>query len=345
MRDRGNPGWGIHDQIGDNHVNRPSSSSSPALGPKAKTQSATPPGGARDLLRRQGLPAEDSTDLPDSPLTFPDGGNYRIEVSGVERLSTLEALVDEAAKREIHIHRAVSFVAGSTLLDSQELRAFASLAAERDIEVIACPGPRAAWDRGRQAVTPEGKATGGRVRGSDNLRLLIEDYLRMLDCGLRGILVWDEGVLDILAKAREAGDIPPETVMKVSVFTGHGNPASLRLVESLGANSINPVGDLSRAMLAAIRSVLTIPLDVYASVYDSFGGMNRFWETGELARVASPCYFKIEPGATEKGVYTAWADPDWIDARVRDRVRHAAIMHELAAVTTPSVRPSPRPGG
>jgi hypothetical protein len=307
------------------------------------TDASVPLKTGAQLLEAQGLPAVDSTTLPDSPLRFPDGGHYRIEVSGVERLSTLEALIDEANQREIHVHRAVSFVAGATLLDVGELRAFAELAAESSIEVIACPGPRAAWDLGRQAVTAEGKATGGRVRGADNLRLLLDDYMRCLECGFRGILVWDEGVLDVLARARDAGDIPPETVMKVSVFTGHGNPAALRVVEALGADSINPVGDLSRPMLAAIRSVIQIPLDVYAFVYDSFGGMNRFWETGEIGRVSSPCYLKIEPGATEKGVYTAWSEPEWLDARVRDRVRHAAIMHELAARTTPQVKRSPAP--
>jgi hypothetical protein len=296
-----------------------------------------------ELLESHGLPSEDSTTLPDSPSTFEDGGHYRIEVSGVERLSTLEALIDEAKQRELHVHRAVSFVSGATLLDVGELRAFAKLAAENSIEVIACPGPRAAWDLGRQAVTPEGKAAGGRVRGTDNLRLLLDDYMRCIECGFRGLLVWDEGVLDVLVHAREAGDIPPQTVIKVSVFTGHGNPAALRIVEALGADSINPVGDLSRPMLAAIRSVVSVPLDIYAFVYDSFGGMNRYWETGEIARVAAPCYFKIEPGETEKGVYTAWAEPDWLDARVRDRVRHAAIMHELAARTTPQVKPSPAP--
>ena len=324
-------------------MNRPSPPSSAVAEPATRKGEDTTLASAQELLEKRGLPFEDATELPDSPLTFDDGGHFRIEISGVERFSTLQALVDEATKRGLHVHRAVSFVAGATLLDQGELRAFAELAAEYDVEVIACPGPRAAWDLGRQAVTAEGKASGGRVRGSDNLRLLLEDYLRLFDCGLRGILVWDEGVLDILAKARGAGDIPPETVMKVSVFTGHGNAAALRIVESLGADSVNPVGDLSRPMLAAIRSVLKIPLDVYAFVYDSFGGMNRYWETGEIARVAAPCYFKIEPGENEKGVYTAWADPEWLDARVRDRVRHAAIMHELAARTTPAVKASPPP--
>lgn len=322
-------------------MNKPASPE-PAVAPATKDEGvrlAT----ARELLQGHDLPTEDSPDLPDSAHRFPDGGHYRFEVSGVERLSTLEALVDEARARHIHIHRAVAFVSGATLLDVGELRAFAELAAENSIEVIACPGPRAAWDLGRQAVTPEGKACGGRVRGADNLRLLLEDYLRCLECGFRGLLVWDEGVLDILARARTSGAIPADTIMKVSVFTGHGNPASLRIIEALGADSVNPVGDLSRPMLAAIRSTIQIPLDVYAFVYDSFGGMNRYWETGEIARVAAPCYFKIEPGETEKGVYTAWSEPEWLAARVRDRVRHASIMHELAARTTAGVLPSPPP--
>lgn len=298
---------------------------------------------AVQLLERSGIPPEDSLTVPDSPLTFPDGGHFRLEVSGIERLSTLQAMVDEVARRGTFVHRVVAFVAGATLLDKGELTAFAQLAAANQIEVVACPGPRAAWDRGRQAVSAEGKAAGGRVRGSDNLRMLFDDYVRLLECGFRGLLVWDEGVLDMLSGARERGDIPPDTFFKVSVFTGHGNAAAIRVVERLGADSVNPVGDLSRAMLSAIRSVVTIPLDIYAAVYDSFGGMNRLWEAGELARVAAPCYFKLEPGETEKGVYTAWADPTWQAERARDRVRFGQILIELAQRTTPSVAASPTP--
>lgn len=299
---------------------------------------------AAQLLELHGIPPEDSTTLPDSPLTFPDGGHFRLEISGIERLSTLEAMIDESQRRGLFVHRIVAFVAGATLLDRGELKAFAELAGEHGIEVIAVPGPRAAWDLGRQAVTQEGKAAGGRVRGSDNLRMLLEDYLRCLEAGFTGLLVWDEGVLDILATARARGDIPRETKLKVSTFTGHGNAAALRLLATLGADSVNPVGDLSRPMLAAIRSVVDIPLDVYAYVYDSFGGMNRLWEAGEIARVASPCYYKMEPGESEKGVYTAWADPAWMAERARDRVRYSEILIELAQRTTPAVAPSPGPG-
>jgi len=298
---------------------------------------------AASILAAQGLLPSDDYALTPSRLRFEDGGHFRLEISGVERLSTLEAMIDEADQRDIYIHRIVAFGAGATLLDRGELRAFAELAAERQIQVIACPGPRGGWDSGRQARTEEGAISGRRVRGADNLRFLIDDYVRIFDCGFRGALVWDEGVLDLLANARASGSIPPDTVFKVSVYTGHANAASIRILERLGANSLNPVGDLSRPMLAAIRAAVKIPLDVWAIVFESFGGMNRLWEAGEIAAVAAPCYFKLEPGDAEGNTYTAWADPSFHDQLVRHKVRHAEVLLELAAQTSPDVKPSPAP--
>jgi hypothetical protein len=303
----------------------------------------TPVTGGSAILARQGLPASDDYALTSSPLSFGDGGRYRIEISGVERLSTLEALLQESARRNVFIHRVVAFGAGATLLDQGELRAFAELAAENAIEVIACPGPRTGWDTGRQALSAEGTTAGRRVRGVDNLRYLLDDYLRIFSCGLRGVLVWDEGVLDILNKARAAGDIPADAVFKVSVYTGHANPAAVKVLQGLGADSLNPVGDLSRPMLAAIRSVVTIPLDIWAITFESFGGMNRLWEAGDIARVAAPCYFKIEPGESEAVMYNSWIDEKYHEDLIRHKVRHAAILNELAAVTNGDVSPSPRP--
>jgi len=295
------------------------------------------------ILARQGLPAADDYALATSPLSFSDGGKYRIEVSGVERLSTLEALLEESDRHGVFVHRIVCFGGGATLLDKGELRAFGQLAAENGIEVIACPGPRTGWDTGRQALSAEGGTTGRRVRGTDNLRYLLDDYLRIFSCGMRGVLVWDEGVLDVLSKARSAGDVPADAVFKVSVYTGHANPAAIRIVQDLGADSLNPVGDLSRPMLAAIRSVVTIPLDIWAITFESFGGMNRLWEAGDIARVAAPCYFKIEPGESEAVMYNPWIEEKYHQQLIRHKVRHAAILNELAAVTSGDVLASPKP--
>jgi hypothetical protein len=308
------------------------------------TTTPTPVADAAAILSHQGLPSSDGYALTPSEKRFDDGGHFRLEISGVERLQNLETLIAEADARDVHIHRIVAFGGGATLLDRGELRAFAELAREREIDVVACPGPRGGWDLGRQAMTSEGSTAGRRVRGVDNTRFLIDDYLRLFEAGHRGVLVWDEGVLDVLNRARAAGDIPTDARFKVSVYTGHGNPAAVRVVEALGADSLNPVGDLSRPMLAAIRSVVDIPLDVWAITFDSFGGMNRLWEAGAIAEVAAPVYFKIEPGESEGVMYNGWTEPEFHDRLLRHKVRHASILLELAAQTAPGIAASPRPG-
>ncbi len=303
--------------------------------------SAGRPVTAESLLRAQSLPESDDYSLKPSAARFADGGHFRIEVSGVERVSTLETLLTEAKHHDVFVHRIISFGGGATLLDKAELTDFAALASENGIEVVACPGPRAGWDSGRQLVTSEGVTTGKRIRGIDNIKYLLNDILRIFSVGIRGVLVADEGVLDILNKARQRGDIPIDAFFKVSVYAGHANPASIRLLESLGADSVNPVGDLSRPMLAAIRAATTVPLDIWAITFDSFGGMNRLWEAADIARVAAPVYFKIEPGASEEVMYNGYIDPEYHQNLIRHKVRHAAILTELAATIGSDVLASP----
>lgn len=282
-----------------------------------------------DLLALVGLPARDAYDLPSSPLRFPDGAHYRIEISGVERVSTLEALVDEMEKRRVPIHRLICTVMGATLLDRKELKDFAILAASKRLEVIITPGPRPQWDLGKQIATPEGAVSGLRIRGMDNVRALLHDILRLIELGFRGFLVWDEGVLDLLNNLRSRGDIPAETVFKVSIFAGHANPAGARLCERLGADTLNPVVDLTPPMLAAIRKTISMPMDLHVYLCESFGGQNRFWESAELARVAAPCYFKIEPGTSVSALYKPWISEDMLASFVREKVKYAEIIREL----------------
>ncbi|MBC7098671.1 hypothetical protein H5T52_06080, partial [Candidatus Bipolaricaulota bacterium] len=177
------------------------------------------------LMEKHGVPGRDVYELPESPLRFPDGAHYRMEISGVERPEVLEAVVTEAQRRKVPVHRMISTVMGATLLDRAELRDFAQIAAEAKVEVILTPGPRSGWDTGRQLVTPEGGLSGLRFRGADQLRYVLADILRAVELGFRGFLVLDEGLLWLLSRMREEGDLPKEVVFKVSVFAGHGNPA------------------------------------------------------------------------------------------------------------------------
>lgn len=103
-----------------------------------------------EYMEEAGFPGRDLYDLPSSDKRFPDNSSYRIEISGIEGPRILEALIDEKNKRDVPVHRLISFCQGGTLFDKQELKDFAQMAAEAKIEVIAVPGPRNAWDTGRQ---------------------------------------------------------------------------------------------------------------------------------------------------------------------------------------------------
>ncbi len=297
----------------------------------------------RDFMEHMGIPGRDGYDLADSPKSFADGAHWRIEVAGVERASTMEAMIKEARKRDVIVHRAVATVGGSTYCDFEELKAMAEMARDEQIEVVMVVGHRKAWDPGsKEAATPEGVMQGMRLRGSDNVSYHIADMMRNIEAGIRGFLVYDEGVLNILKGMRDQGLIPPETVFKYSVFGGQCSAAGAKLVESLGANSMNPLSDISLPILSSIRKAVDIPLDVYVIIVDAFGGMFRAYEAPEIARVAAPIYFKIEPGTSESDIYKPWAFEGFHQDLIREKVKIAQIVQELMTRHAPQLKTSKR---
>jgi hypothetical protein len=293
----------------------------------------------RDFMEGMGIPGRDLWALPDSGQTFPDGAHWRVEVSGVERASTMEAMIDEARKRDIPVHRAIATVGGSSLLDAAELRDMARIAHDAGVEVIMAIGHRKAWDVGsKEMSTWEGGMWGARLRGSDNVSYWLADMMRNIDAGIRGFLVYDEGVLSIVNKMRSDGFVPRETVFKCSVFAGQCSPAGARVVESLGANTFNPSSDVSLPILAAIRKSVRMTLDVYVAIVDSMGGEYRLMETPEIARVASPCYFKIEPGKSEPDMYKPWIEEKWHADFVREKVKMADVIREVMSRHAPQLK-------
>jgi hypothetical protein len=295
----------------------------------------------RGFIESMGIPGRDLWELPTSSLNFPDGTHYRIEIAGVERVSSMEALIDEAKKRNIVIHRIIATVGGSTYCDFEELKAMAQMANTEKIEVVMTVGHRKSWDSGsKEMSTNEGSMQGFRLRGSDHISYWLADLMRNIEAGFRGFLVYDEGVLLILEQMRKKGFIPPETIFKFSVFGGYCSAAGAKLVESLGANTLNPASDVSLPILASIRKAVTIPLDVYISVVDSFGGMFRAYESPEIARISSPCYFKFEPGTSESDIYKPWVAESWHQEFVRQKVKMAAIVKEIMEKHAPELRSS-----
>src|SRR5712691_2672647 len=59
----------------------------------------------RALLATLGLPNADLHALPDSPLRFPDGAHYRVEIPSTEGPRPFRAALDEAARLDVPVVR------------------------------------------------------------------------------------------------------------------------------------------------------------------------------------------------------------------------------------------------
>ncbi len=229
--------------------------------------------------------------LPDSTKMFADGAQYRFEVPGIQKPDALEGLLDALDKYEIMVHR-VTQTKGIMLLTDQEILEMTDMAKDARLELFLSVGPRASYDTSASAKTKEGARIGYRLRGYDNLNYAIEDVKRAVNLGVRGIVIYDEGLLWALGQMREEGELPSNVHFKVSAHCGHGNPASARLLEIIGADSFNPVRDLQIPMLASIREAIDISLDIHMENPKSSGGFIRHYEAPEIIRKACPVYLK-----------------------------------------------------
>jgi hypothetical protein len=279
---------------------------------------------ANELLSDLGLPGRDLHDLPDSGKRFPDGARYRVEIPSVEGPRVLEAVLDEAEKRDVQLHR-VSQGSGIMLLTDGEILEMCAVCRERGLELSLFVGPRASWETGAGVTSGAGKVLGAQHRGQDQLAYALEDVLRGVSLGLRGVLLADAGLLWVLRDLKAKGELPEDLVVKVSVQLAAANAAAVKAMEDLGAGTYNTPTDLSLAQLAAIRAVTELPLDVYVEVPDDFGGFVRHYEIPDLVRVASPVFVKfglrnapnIYPSGTHLEATAA--------ALGRERVRRAEI--------------------
>jgi hypothetical protein len=278
----------------------------------------------RAFVQGLGLPPGDLKEEPTSSKRFPDGAQYRVEIPSVEGPGALAAVLEEAEARRVPVVR-ISQGSGVMLLTDGEIREMAKLGAEAQVEVSLFVGPRAAWETGAQVLSPAGRNLGARHRGMEQLIYALEDIKRACSLGIRGVLVADEGLLWVAGEMKKAGELPAGLVLKVSVQMGAANPASIRLQERLGADTYNVPTDLSLAQLAAIRTAVDIPLDIYVEVPDNFGGFIRHYEIGEMVRVMSPVYVKAglrnAPNVYPSGTHLEQT----VIALSRERVRRAEI--------------------
>ena len=243
------------------------------------------------FLTKIGMPSGDAYDLPTSTKRFSDGAQYRFEVPGIQNPSAMKVLLEELDKYKISIHR-VTQTKGIMFLTDDEIETMVALAKKWKVELVLAIGPRATYDTSASVHTPEGQRMGYRLRGQDQIVRAIEEVKRASKLGCKTFLVYDEGALWVLNEARKAGEIPGDCKFKISAHCGHGNPCSAKLLETIGADSFNPVRDIQLQMLGAIRQAIDIPIDIHTENPASSGGFIRHYEVPEIIRVAAPVYLK-----------------------------------------------------
>ena len=295
----------------------------------------------RRFLTSLGFPPGDAHDLPASSRRFPDGAHYRVEIPSVEGPRVLAAVLEEAQRLSVTIHR-VSQGSGILMLTDAEIKEMGRMGRETGIEVCLFVGPRAGWDTGAQVVSSAGKSLGARLRGMDQVVYAAEDIRRACALGIRSVLVADEGLLFLVNEMKKAGELPRDLVVKVSVQVGAANPVSVRWMEQLGATSYNVPTDLSLAQLAALRQATAVPFDIYVEAPDDFGGFVRHYEVPEMARVAAPIYVKLGL-RNAPNIYPSGAHLEATAiALARERVHRAAIAVDLLRRYLPEAQPSAR---
>jgi hypothetical protein len=280
----------------------------------------------RRFLHDLGLPRGDLNELPDSSKRFPDGAQYRIEIPSTEGPRCLAAVLEEADRLDVRVHRA-SQGSGVFLHTDAELDEMARIAHEATVEVSLFARPNASWGLSATARAHAGFAAS--AHGQEQVVANLEDCVRAAAHGFRSVLIADLGVLSLFGEARRAGLLPEDMQAKVSVMLPASNPASARVLEQLGASTINLPTDLTLPQIAAIRAAVDVPLDVYVEAPDNVGGFVRHHEIPELIRIASPVYVKfglrnapdVYPAGTHMEATTV--------ALSRERVRRARLGMEL----------------
>lgn len=270
-------------------------------------------------LNKIGIGAQDHEE---SGKRFADGAQYRFEVPGIQSPSAMGALIEATDSYGVDIHR-VTQTKGIMLLTDSEIEEMVEIAVDNHVELFLSVGPRATYDTSASANTPEGARIGYRLRGYKNLLYALEDVKRAISFGVRGIVVYDEGLLWVLGEMRKNGEIPEKVHFKVSAHCGHGNPASAKLLEMIGADSFNPVRDLQISMMAEIRKSIDISLDLHMENPKSSGGFIRHYEAPEIIRAASPVYLKTGGSIAQ---HHGW---DTSNSQAIERIRQVHLVQSM----------------
>ena len=263
-----------------------------------------------------------------SEQRFPDGAHFRIEIPSVENPAALRAVVEEARVHKTPIHR-TSQGSGAMLLTRAELNEMAVIGADEGLEVSLFVGPRQEYGVGGSVRSPDGLMLAGQLRGLDQLRYALDDILRAVDAGIRGFLIPDRGLLQLVRAMVDSGELPSTIVWKISAVLAPSNPVAFAQLVAMGGTTVNVPSDVTLEELAELRAASGAPIDLYLEAPDALGGMVRGNELAEIALVSAPLYAKFGL-RNARMVYPA-GEQNMSDVvtNVREKVRRAALALEF----------------
>lgn len=247
----------------------------------------------------------------------------------------MKALLEALDEYGIQIHR-VTQTKGIMFLTDDEIKKMVEYAEKWKVQLILACGPRATTDTSASVKTEEGQRMGYRLRGQEQIVRGIEEIKRAAAFGVRGFLIYDEGLLWALNEARKAGYIPADCHFKVSAHSGHGNPCSAHVLEELGANSINPIRDIQLQMLASMRAAINVPIDLHTENPKSSGGFIRHYEVPDFIRVAAPVYLKTGGSVAANHSY------DTTEKEARQRAKQVSLVKRVIDTYYPEAIVSPK---
>src|SRR5205085_2146687 len=138
----------------------------------------------RDFLRSFGLPGGDLNELPDSPKRFPDDAQYRVEIPSTEGPRCLDAVLEEAERLGVRVHR-VSQGSGVFLHTDAELDELARTAASARVEMSLFTRPNAAWGTSASARASAGGTLAPAAHGQEQVVACLDDARRAAEHGFR----------------------------------------------------------------------------------------------------------------------------------------------------------------
>ena len=234
----------------------------------------------RVALAAMGLPRRRPPRPADSPKRFPDGAQYRIEIPSTEGPGCLRAVLDEAARLDVRVHR-VSQGSGVFILTDDELDEMAA-AARR-----ARRGQRCSRARTPAGRLGHGAGAGrGGARRAPRAARTRSSPASTTSCGppthgFRSVLIADIGVLAVFgdaARRRAAGRHAGEGVGRCC----RSRTRPPRGCSRARRNTLNLPTDLTLPQIAAIRAAVDVPIDFYVEAPDNLGGFVRHHEIPEL---------------------------------------------------------------